>query len=153
MNRDRPSSEHRAADHVPAAVDEVDASEMFWPAVRRRYQQDITYSASDYVDVLATYSDHHTLATEDQQGLLANISELIDRTYGGTITKRYLSSYGMPGDRISHSARSVTGHRSANALSSTRSRAHSCERGRSVCTGRVLVIRQPNCVANVQLNL
>jgi hypothetical protein len=71
-------------------VDEVDASEMFWPAVRRRYQQDITYSASDSVDVLATYSDHRTLAPENQQGLFANISELIDRTYGGTITKRYL---------------------------------------------------------------
>ena len=71
-------------------MDEVDASEMFLPAVRRKYQQDITYSASDYVDVLATYSDHRTLTTEDQQGLFANISELINRTYGGTITKRYL---------------------------------------------------------------
>ena len=80
----------RAADDVASAVDEVDASEMFWPAVRRRYQQDITYSASDYVDVLATYSDHRTLTRENQQGLFANISELINRTYGGTITKRYL---------------------------------------------------------------
>ena len=58
--------------------------------MRRRYQQDITYSASDYVNVLATYSDHRTLATENQKGLFANISELIDGTYGGTITKRYL---------------------------------------------------------------
>jgi SAM-dependent methyltransferase len=80
----------RAAADVASAVDEVDASEMFWPAVRRRYQQDITYSASDYVDVLATYSDHRTLTRENQQGLFANISELINRTYGGTITKRYL---------------------------------------------------------------
>ena len=80
----------RAADDVPAVVDEVDSSEMFWPAARRRYQQDITYSASEYLDVLATYSDHRALATENLQGLLASIGELIDRTYGGTITKRYL---------------------------------------------------------------
>ena len=80
----------RAADDVPDAVDEVDGSEMFWPAARRRYQQDITYSAGQYLDVLATYSGHRALAAENLQGLLTSISELIDRTYGGTITKRYL---------------------------------------------------------------
>ena len=80
----------RYAADVPAGIDEVDSSELFWPAVRRRYQQDITYSASEYLDVLATYSDHRALATKNLRGLLASIGDLIDRSYAGTITKRYL---------------------------------------------------------------
>lgn len=50
------------ADAIPAAVDEVDSSDLFLPAVRRRYTQ----------------------------GLLACVARLIDGRHGGEIVKRYL---------------------------------------------------------------
>jgi hypothetical protein len=79
-----------AAGAIPAAIDEADYSEVFLPAVRRRYQQDITYSARAYLEVLATYSGHRALSSEQRHGLLGSIGELINGNYGGTITKRYL---------------------------------------------------------------
>jgi SAM-dependent methyltransferase len=78
------------ADAVPTAVDEVDASTLFFPAVRRRYQQDIAYITSSYLDVLRTYSGHRALPPDHRQRLLTCIAELIDHKYGGTIVKRYL---------------------------------------------------------------
>jgi SAM-dependent methyltransferase len=80
----------RAADSTPAAVDEVDDSEDFLPAIRRRHQQDITYSARSYLELLATYSGHRALTAKQRRGLLGCIGELIERNYDGTITKRYL---------------------------------------------------------------
>jgi SAM-dependent methyltransferase len=78
------------ADEVPPDFDEVDDSEVFRPAVRRRYQQDVAYTTSSYLDLLSTYSGHRALRAERRRGLLTCIAELIDRMYGGTIIKRYL---------------------------------------------------------------
>lgn len=75
---------------VPAAVDEVDASELFLPAIRRRYQREITYTTSRYLDLLRTYSGHRALDPDRRRCLLACVAELIDHKYGGTIVKRYL---------------------------------------------------------------
>jgi len=75
---------------VPAAVDEVDASELFLPAIRRRYQREITYTTSRYLDLLRTYSGHRALDPDRRRCLLACVAELIDHKYGGTIIKRYL---------------------------------------------------------------
>ncbi|MGH3549584.1 MAG: class I SAM-dependent methyltransferase [Pseudonocardiaceae bacterium] len=79
-----------AAEAVPPAIDEVDASELFLPAVRRRYQQDVAYTTSSYLDVLRTYSGHRALRPDRRQRLLTCIAELIDGKYGGMIVKRYL---------------------------------------------------------------
>ena len=78
------------AEEVPPARDEIDDSEGFEPAVRRRYAQDVSYTARSYLDVLRTYSGHRALAPELRHGLLACIERLIDARYGGAITKRYL---------------------------------------------------------------
>jgi SAM-dependent methyltransferase len=79
-----------AADAVPARVDEVDTSDLFLPAVRRRFRQDIAYTTSSYLNLLGTYSDHRALAPAHRQSLLACIGELIDQKYGGRIIKRYM---------------------------------------------------------------
>jgi hypothetical protein len=47
-------------------------------------------STAEYLDVLRTYSDHRALSEERRAGLLADIGALIDGSYGGSITKRYL---------------------------------------------------------------
>lgn len=78
------------SDDVPAALDEVDSSDLFLPAVRRRYEQDVAYTTSSYLEVLATYSGHRALPTARREGLLACIGDLLDREYGGAIRKRYL---------------------------------------------------------------
>lgn len=79
-----------AADDIPPAVDEVDQSELFEPAIRRRFQQDIAYSTRGYLDLLATYSGHQALAPDRRAGLFACVGDLIDRGYDGMIMKRYL---------------------------------------------------------------
>lgn len=78
------------ADEVPSDVDEIDDSELFLPAVRRRYHQDIVYSSRGYLELLGTYSGHRALAPERRRGLLGCVGDLIDVGYGGTVTKRYL---------------------------------------------------------------
>jgi SAM-dependent methyltransferase len=78
------------AEAVPAAIDEADTSELFWPAVRHRYQQEVPYTTSSYLQLLGTYSGHLALTEQRRQGLFACIAQLIDHEYGGTIVKRYL---------------------------------------------------------------
>lgn len=62
---------------------------LFDPATLHRYQQDIGYSAGEYVDVLSTYSAINRLPAENKNGLLNCLAELMDFGYGGRIVKRY----------------------------------------------------------------
>jgi hypothetical protein len=82
--------QNRRPPRPPAGVEEVDTSDLFLPAVRRRFREDIAYTTSDYLDLLGTYSDHRALAPAHRQSLLACIAELIDQKYGGRIIKRYM---------------------------------------------------------------
>jgi SAM-dependent methyltransferase len=78
------------ASEMPPAIDEIDDSNLFEPAIRRRYQQDIRYTTSAYLDVLRTYSGHRALRPDLRAGLLACIGELLDTRYEGAVTKCYL---------------------------------------------------------------
>jgi SAM-dependent methyltransferase len=50
-----------------------------------------TYSASDYVRVLSTYSTHITLPDDARRALLDGIEDLADRRYGGSVVKDYVA--------------------------------------------------------------
>ncbi|MFE6767119.1 class I SAM-dependent methyltransferase [Streptomyces sp. NPDC057689] len=76
-------------------AEEVARSGRFGPTVFRRYEQDLTYTASEYLDVLRTYSGHRALPDAARRGLLSSIAELIDGRYGGRVTKRYLIELGV----------------------------------------------------------
>jgi len=78
------------AEEIPPIVDEVDTSELFGPAVRHRCTQDVTYTSRSYLDVLATYSGHRALTDERRRGLFGCLERLIDDSYHGSVTKRYL---------------------------------------------------------------
>jgi SAM-dependent methyltransferase len=78
------------ASEVPAAIDEVDASDLFEPAARRHHRQDIRYTTQEYLDLLRTYSTSRKLPPDLLTGLLGCIGQLIDSRYSGEITKRYL---------------------------------------------------------------
>lgn len=71
--------------------DEVARSGRFGPVAVRRHEWDLTYTTSEYLDVLRTYSGHRALPPEAREGLLGCVAGLIDGRYGGRITKRYLT--------------------------------------------------------------
>ena len=78
----------------PAEVipeDDEDLGGWFGPATFHRYERDITYTTAEYVDVLLTYSGTLALPTTQRDRLLECIAQLIDRRYGGTVVKRYLT--------------------------------------------------------------
>ncbi|MGY1452316.1 class I SAM-dependent methyltransferase [Streptomyces sp. SS8] len=87
----------------PAAADvdnsdhaeEVARSGRFGPTVFRRYEQDLTYTTPEYLELLRTYSGHRALPEAARRGLLASIADLINERYGGRVTKRYLIELGV----------------------------------------------------------
>jgi SAM-dependent methyltransferase len=57
---------------------------------QRAYPWEAIYTAETYEQLLMTYSGHRALEAEPRSALLACIRDLIDRKFGGRITKRYL---------------------------------------------------------------
>lgn len=76
---------------VPADDAELVASGRFGPGCFRRYEWDVTYTAERYRDLLLTTAGHRELPPEVRDGLLADLTELITRRYGGSVVKRYLT--------------------------------------------------------------
>ena len=79
--------------------DELDSSDRFARAVLRRYEWELTYSASEYLDLLSSYSGHRALELSARRRLLDCIGELITNAYKGRVTKRYLTEL-----RVAHLA-------------------------------------------------
>ncbi|MEV5545973.1 class I SAM-dependent methyltransferase [Streptomyces sp. NPDC052309] len=81
-----------AASHIDGSdhAEEVAGSGRFGPTVFRRYERNLTYTTSAYLDVLRTYSGHRALPEAARDGLLGCIAGLIEGRYGGRVTKRYL---------------------------------------------------------------
>jgi SAM-dependent methyltransferase len=76
---------------IPRASEELDRSGRFGPTTFRRYQWDLEYSTSAYLETLMTYSGHRALAPKARTNLLACIASLIESRSGGRITKRYMT--------------------------------------------------------------
>jgi SAM-dependent methyltransferase len=81
----------KAATDIPSSSEELDRSHRFGPATFRRYEWERSYTTTSYIQVLLTYSGHRALDPDLQTRLLDCIAHLIDTTYGGRITKRYLT--------------------------------------------------------------
>ena len=81
-----------AAADVETNVDEVARSGRFGPVTVRRYEWEQMYSTSAYRDLLLTYSGHLALERPTRTGLLDCVGALIDSRFGGSITKRYLTT-------------------------------------------------------------
>jgi hypothetical protein len=69
---------------------EVLPGELFGAPEFRRYEREIGYSASEYLDLLLTYSGHIQLSDERREGLLGCLGDLIEGEFGGRVMKRYL---------------------------------------------------------------
>ncbi|MCF3131142.1 class I SAM-dependent methyltransferase [Streptomyces olivochromogenes] len=85
------AAEVEGLDHA----EEVARSGRFGATVFRRYEQDLTYTTSEYLELLRTYSGHRALPEAARNGLLGCIAGLIDGRYGGRVTKRYLFELGV----------------------------------------------------------
>lgn len=92
-----PGSRPPAAADIDGAehAQEVARSGRFGPTVFRRYERDLTYTTAEYLELLRTYSGHRALPDAARDGLLGSIGDLIDRRYGGRVTKRYLNELGV----------------------------------------------------------
>jgi len=80
----------RAAD-VPDGGAEIEQSGRFGPVTVRRYEWELTYPTSAYLDLLRTYSNHRALPPEALAGLLTCIRRLADDRHGGQVRKAYLT--------------------------------------------------------------
>jgi SAM-dependent methyltransferase len=78
------------ASQVPRRAGTAGSGE-FEPAKFRRYRWEVMYSTAQYLDLLMTYSGHRALPKPARAGLFDCIRALIDKRYGGRITKRYLA--------------------------------------------------------------
>jgi SAM-dependent methyltransferase len=76
---------------IPFDSTETDQSGRFGAAVFRRYEWELPYPSGRYLDLLNTYSNHRALDPARRIPLLECIGKLIDHSYGGRITKRYLT--------------------------------------------------------------
>jgi len=57
-------------------------------AEQREFDWDLEYTASEYIDMLCTHSDHHLLPEAQRDALMRAVAGVIDDA-GGTITLRY----------------------------------------------------------------
>lgn len=74
-----------------APKEAIDGSRLFGPVTVRRYLWEAVYSAREYVHLLDTYSDHHSLPAPARERLYRGITDLIESKFGGKITKGYLT--------------------------------------------------------------
>ena len=82
----------RLPDERDAATDtgEFEKSPRFERIAVSRHAQEISYSSERYLDVLRTYSNHRALPAEALANLLRCLGALMERSYDGRITLRYL---------------------------------------------------------------
>lgn len=66
----------------------IDAA-LFSPESFTVFPMTLSYTSQEYVDLLATYSPHLALPEDKRTGFLREIKELIDKDFGGRITKHY----------------------------------------------------------------
>lgn len=85
-----PNLRQQEAADIPRDTTEFDASARFDPVTFHDYVWEQTYTRAEYIDLLLTYSNHRALRPDLQAGLLTCVGTLID-SYGGSITKRYLT--------------------------------------------------------------
>jgi ubiquinone/menaquinone biosynthesis C-methylase UbiE len=80
-----------AAETVPPDTAGVVASGLFLEPERRTYVWQASYTATEYHDLLRTYSNHIAMARSERDRLFDCMRELIDRRFGGSIWKQYMT--------------------------------------------------------------
>jgi protein-L-isoaspartate O-methyltransferase len=79
-----------SAGQIPQDSRDLEASGQLAPAVFRRYERDLEYTADAYLDTLQTYSGILAVPAGARTGLLGCIASLIESRHRSRITKRYM---------------------------------------------------------------
>jgi SAM-dependent methyltransferase len=79
------------AGSLPPAQPGLDLSPLFAHVRRSRHTWEVDYPAARFRALLSTYSPTIDLPRERREGLLDCLAVLIDRRFGGVVTKRYLA--------------------------------------------------------------
>lgn len=87
----RPGLHLQPAHEVGRDWKEIEGSELFRPLADYRYERDVTYATAKYLELLSTYSGHIALEPSARASLFRCLEDLIGRSYGGAVTKRYLT--------------------------------------------------------------
>jgi SAM-dependent methyltransferase len=90
-----PELSREATDRMRGTVDEIGEAIRDTPELRdyeeRHFPQTHRFDRQRYLDTLATFSDHATLAPERRQQLFDAIGEIIDRDFGGSVERHSLA--------------------------------------------------------------
>jgi SAM-dependent methyltransferase len=86
---DYPKHHLRSPDDAGHRATVLDDLPGFDPAKHRYWLVDIPSDREHYLSLISTYSTTLRLPEENRQGLFACIGDLMDREFGGQITKRY----------------------------------------------------------------
>lgn len=78
-------------DDVADETADIERSRLFGEIRIRRYLSAIEYTASEYIDLLNTYSDHRSMEPSRRDLLCAEIRRQIDARPGGRVRKHYLN--------------------------------------------------------------
>ena len=78
-------------DEVADEAADIERSELFGEVRVRRYLWTVEYTASEYIDLLNTYSDHRSMEPGKRDLLFAEIRRQIEARPGGRVRKHYLN--------------------------------------------------------------
>lgn len=74
-------------DVTPPEYEELSASGLFADLALKRYRWDQTYSTSEYADLVRSYSNTQTMEPGSREALIADLCEVIEGEYGGSVTR------------------------------------------------------------------
>jgi hypothetical protein len=74
-------------DLVPPEHEELRASGLFDDVTLHRYRWDQTYTSEQYADLLRSYSGSQAMEPERREAMIADLCEVIDKEYGGSLTR------------------------------------------------------------------
>jgi SAM-dependent methyltransferase len=86
-----PNSGPSLEEDIQGTVNEINQTGLFEPVVVRRHPWSRDYTSAEHLKLLNTYSDHYNLEEQIKESLFQEIGVLIDRKYGGWITKPHLA--------------------------------------------------------------
>jgi len=78
-------------DEVPDLREEIEGSGLFEDVRMKRYLWTVDYTASQYVDLLETFSGHRAIEQSKRDLLYADVRRRIDGLPGGRVRKHYLN--------------------------------------------------------------
>lgn len=74
-------------DVVPEEYRDMQSSGLFEDVTLHRYRWDQTYATAAYADLMRSYSGMQVMPDEAREALIADICEVVDREYGGSVTR------------------------------------------------------------------